>query len=185
MPRKNKANKEEQLKKIEEAVEVAKERGLTTIPLKDIVANDDISALIGNILDLSGMTTAQKAFFKAIFLEKKDQRQALKKAIGTDPGYQTEVFREGLMRHKAVKEFMEMMKLFYIRVAPIAQLKEVELLLTSKDDDTVLKAAKDIQDRANLGAEGQKASLPVQVIINMPGQPQAQPIEGETVQEAK
>ena len=145
------------------------------VSIKKIVANDDIRAILLDVLELSYMSPAQKAYLKATFIEGIPEKTALKRVLGRDPGAKVEELKLGLLQSNAVKEYTEIIKSLYIRIAPVAQLKEVEIMLdpfTKKE--TALKAAKDLQDRAGIGADSKQPQLPVSVIINMPG---ANPIQ--------
>lgn len=91
--------------------------------------------------------------------------------IGRDVGYAADHITTGLLNNPAVKEFEEVIKIFYMRAVPIAQLKEVEMILNPMVKDKVkLDAIKDIQDRAGMGAQIKPATLPVNVIVNIPTQ---------------
>jgi len=116
------------------------------------------------------MSDSQKSYIKAIYIEQKSEQQAIRKVLGFDPGYAKGAFKIGLLKNPAVKEFLDVIKLFYIQIAPVAQLKEVDLMLTARDPEVQLRAAKDIQDRAHLGPESDKAALPVTVVLNLPQQ---------------
>ena len=141
-----------------------------TKSLKAIIATDDVKEILLDILQNSFMSPVQKAYLKGIFIDKLPEKKVIKAVFGRDLGYQADAIRLGITNSKAVKEYMELIKLMYINVVPVAQMKEVEIMLNPfVKPETQLKAAKDIQDRAGLGQDDTKTALPVTVIINMPG----------------
>lgn len=156
----------------EKALALINEKKLANrdVSIKKIVANDDIKAMLLDILELSYISPSQKAFLKATFIEGVPENKAIKRIFGRDLGYQAEAIKLGIMQSAAVKEYMDIIKSLYIRIAPVAQLKEVEIMLNPfTKSETALKAAKDIQDRAGVGTDGQKSQLPVTVVIQLPG----------------
>jgi len=170
---------------LDHAVEIAKDKQSVNPSLKDVrelLAIKEVSTILENILDTSSLSEPIKNYLKEVFIERKTPKKAINKVFGRDLGYQEEALKEGIMHSPAVKDFLEVVKLFYVRVAPIAAVREVEILLTGKDKEA-LTAAKGIKQSAGLIEEPQKGSqLPVNITINMPGSPKPEPvIEGETV----
>ncbi len=140
--------------------------------VRDIIASDDVKEILLDILDQSFMSPTQKAYIKGVLIERLPERKVIKQIFGYDPGYHVEEHKLAMQRSKAVKEYMDIIKMIYINVVPVAQMTELEVMLSPYTKaETKLKAAKDIQDRAGLTKDGEdtKTKLPVTLIINMPG----------------
>lgn len=139
--------------------------------VRGLLASPGIRDCMEDILNTSSMSEPMKVYIRELFFEKKSQKKAIAKAFGTDLGYQEEIITAGVMNHVEVKRFLEMIKLFYVQVSPIASLKEVEILLKpTTTDDNRLKAIESIHKKAGLlgDSSSSKKELPVQLVINMP-----------------
>ena len=146
--------------------------------IRTLIANPEIKGLLEEIIDMSAMSEPQKNFVRAVFVEGLSQKKAVKAAFGNDLGYGAEITDRAMLQTSQIKEFADIIKGIYIKVAPVAVMKEVEVMLTG-DHDQALAAARDLQDRAGAGANAaNQNNLPVQVIINMPG---SQSIQGEVI----
>lgn len=158
------------------ALKEAIQRGLDTkqtssiADVRNLLASPGIRECMEDILNTSTMTEPIKEYLRLVFLEKKSQKKAIRKAFGADLGYQENLVTTGVMNHPEVKAFLEMVKSFYVQVSPIAALKEIEILMKpTTSDETRLKAIENIHKKAGLlDSEGAKKELPVTLVINMP-----------------
>lgn len=157
-----------------DAISTAKnlQRGDPTMTdVRKLLRTKQMSAILESMIELSPLPEPQRIFLKEVFIKKTPRQKAIKKAIGTQHGYDEEKLVESLVKHPVVKEFVDLVKLMYIQVAPIAALKEVEMILNPTTKQEVrLDAIKDVQNRAGIRSDSDTKSeeLPVQVIINMP-----------------
>lgn len=160
--------------KLQEAIELGLQKtGKVKEKLGDIrglLASPEISNAMTDILEMSNLSTVQKKFLKMVFIEKVPKKKAIARSFGRDLGYQEEAITQGIMNHTAVKEFLDMVKMFYVKVSPIAALKEVEILMSDDTPaDVKLKAAASISSKAGIGERADAArDLPVNIQINMP-----------------
>jgi len=158
--------------KIDNAVVIAEKKKKTKPTLnsvRELLSIKEVSTIFEDILATSSISEPFKKYLKGVFIDKKSRRIAIQSAFGRDIAYKEEKISEGIMNNPAVKDFLELIKLFYIRVAPVAALKEVELMM-SNNPKVALEAAKDIRAAAGIGDSPDKGSdLPVRVIINMGG----------------
>lgn len=169
--------------KLDKAVEIVNEKKAhdpTLTDVRNFLGLKEVGSILESILETSSLQKPMKDYLKAVFIQRLPKKRALTKVFGRDLGYQEEALTDGIMHNAAVKEFLEIIKLFYVRVAPIAAVKEVEILLTGKHKDA-LAAAKAIKQGAGIIEESSKPpALPVSVIIQMPGSnPTQNVIEGE------
>jgi len=143
---------------------------MTIRTLKELIATKEMKEALEEILNLSRLAPAQKAFLKAVIIDRLSQRKALQKAFGRDLGYEQELISRALFSDPAVKEVIAAIRQIYLQVVPIAILKEIDIMLDPKNDPEIqLRAAQDIQNRAGLTEQGGgRGSLPVTVIINAP-----------------
>ena len=160
--------------KVAKAILIANRNPRKVKNIRELVSNPQIREILSNILELSPLTTPQKSYLKSVFIDGLTTKKAIRKAFGRDLGYGEELVVEGLAKNEAVEEFIAIIKNLYIQVAPVAVLKEVEIMLSPFTPERErLKASMDIQDRAGLGNDNLGSSaknLPVQVIINTPVQ---------------
>lgn len=160
--------------RLEKAVHIAKalkEKNPVAIRgFRELMQDDEITAAMEDILEVSTMSAPMKTYIRSVFIDKLSKPKAIKKAFGRDLGYQEEALVGSIMENPAVKEFVELVKEFYVRAAPIAALKEVDIMLSTKNEEVALKAARQIKEGAGIGVEqkGQN-QLPVKIVINMPG----------------
>ena len=163
---------QERLNKAVSIANTMKEQTPSTTTIKELLRNEDIRSVMEDILETSRMTEPMKAYIRGVFIERKTKKQAIQKAFGRDLGYQEEAITGSIMESAPVKEFVDMIKMFYVRVAPIAALKEVEVMLDPHTDaENKLKAARQIKEGAGIGTDGGKGQqLPVRIVINMPQQ---------------
>jgi hypothetical protein len=134
------------------------------------------------IIDTSNMNEAYKKFIKMVFIDGIDKESALTKvsnALGErlDPVAKNETINS-ILQHPEVKDFLEMLKLWYVQVAPVAALTEIDIMLNlATPADVRLKASQSVLKRAGLGdEEDKKGQLPVQVNILMPAPKEVQPL---------
>jgi hypothetical protein len=160
------------------AVEGAKSQTQETKPsikeMRNLLASPEISSAMMDILQASSLSKPQRIFLEEVFIKRKTRKIAISKAFGRDLGYQEDAVAVGILNHPEVKDFLDMIKLFYIQVAPIAALKEVEIMIDERTSTSdALKAAKQISDKAGLATEeGEGKHLPVNIQINIPAQNQ-------------
>lgn len=160
------------LQKAEETAKSLQRENPSLTSIRNLMKSEELRDIMDDILDLSNISKPQKKYLKAVFLEKKSKKKAIKEAFGRDLGYQEEAIAQGIMDHPAVQEFVELVKLFYVKVAPVAALKEVEMMLDPKTDDKVRAGViKSIKATAGVGGDSvDKGDLPVRIVINMPQQ---------------
>ena len=139
--------------------------------IRSLLSSKAIQDAMEDILETSNMTENQKIYLREVFFKRSPKKKAIKKAFGRDLGYQEEAIVTGMMNHPEVREFVNMVKLFYVQVSPIAAVSEVEVLLNPKtSQETKLAAANSIQKKAGIFEEAEGAKdLPVNLVINMPG----------------
>ena len=167
--------KPEVQKELAAAVELGK-REASRVPshilhLRELLSQDAIAAVFDSILETSPINQIQKDYIKAVFIKQKDPKKAMKKLVGRDAGAGEQALYKAMMNHPAIKEFEEVVRIFYMRAVPVAQMKELEMIFNPLVKDKVkLDAIKDIQDRAGMGAQVKQPGLPVNVIVNIPTQ---------------
>lgn len=171
--------------KLDEAVHIArviKEKNpLAVKGLREMMANDEISSAMEDILEVSPMSQQMKIYIRSVFIDKLSKKKSIQKAFGKDLGYQEEAIAGSIMENPAVKEFVDLIKEFYINVAPIAALKEMDIMLTTKNEEVALKAARQIKEGAGIGVEQKEGNhLPVRIVINMPQQHNTQIVMPKT-----
>lgn len=157
--------------KLARAVSVGKLKSRTEniSSIRTMLKTKEICEAMEDIINMSSVSTGVKTFLKAVFLEQLSKKKAIQKAFGKDLGYQEEILSRGLMENPSVKEFVAILKQFYVQIAPIAMLKEVDIMLDPMTDKKVaLQASMDIQDRAMPTAQKGNLAQPVTVIINAP-----------------
>lgn len=166
-----KTNPESQIA-LKKAIQVGLDKKQTSLTsIRSLLSSPAIQAAMDDILETSSMTENQKIYLREVFFKRSPKKKAIKKAFGRDLGYQEEAIVTGMMNHPEVKEFVNMVKLFYVQVSPIAAVSEVEVLLNPKtSQETKLAAANSIQKKAGIFEEAEGAKdLPVNLVINMPG----------------
>lgn len=148
--------------------------------LRAVMKSKDMQQAFNEMIEFSAMSEPLKKYVRGVLIEKKTKRKALQKAFGRDLGYQEEALSAAIMNNPSVKDFVDLVKEFHKRMAPVAAMKEVEIMFDPKvDAKTRLDAAKDIQNRAGVVDQSNARStvLPVTVQINMPQQINVNPSE--------
>ena len=146
--------------------------------IKKLLGSKETKDAMLQIIDLSSMNEAYKKFLRLVFIEGVGKESALNKispALGKefDPVAKNATINN-ILQHPEVKDFLEMLKLWYVQVAPVAALTEVDIMLSlTTPADVKLKAAQSVLKRGGMGDdEGKKDTLPVMVNIIMPPQVQ-------------
>lgn len=126
-----------------------------------------------DILESSSMSESQKEFIRLVFVERMSKAKAVEEVFGKAAVPTKELISMGILNQPAVKEFLELIKLFYIEASPLAALTELKVMLDEKTEaKDKLAAAKQIKSTAGLAEDSEQVrkALPVQININMPGQ---------------
>jgi len=178
---------------LRDAMIEAQKIGVTQLK-KGLLNKPTIANAMTDILEASSMQESAKEFIRLVFVERISKAKAVEEVFGKNAVPNKDLISMGVLNQPAVKEFLELIKLFYIEVSPLAALTEVGVLM---DENTgakeKLQAAKQIKATAGLTEEeeGGKKQLPVQITINMPGSVPQLPvvevnpiIEGQVVDES-
>jgi hypothetical protein len=162
-------------KAFERAVEEGKKANDNKPTIKDtksLLATPAISEAMMDILETSRLTEPQKTFLREVFINRSTRKDAVQTAFNRNLKGQEDAVATGILNHPDVQEFLDMVRMFYVQVAPVAALKEVEVMLdprsTNKDK---LTAAKQISAKGGVTEiQEEKGNLPVNITVNMPSQ---------------
>lgn len=150
--------------------------------IQKAVDDPEIKQILIDILEKATMPESQKDYIKNYFFHNWTLKQAFQITKGREAKDDKEALREGksILESPAVKEFLEVIRAFYVSVLPVAATKKMQMLLDPNTKDGVrIEIIKNIEETAGVTSQQKQAQLPYNVTINVPVQQNTQVNQGE------
>lgn len=180
------AQQPEVQEKVQEAIELAKKRkddkAFRSLEsgegMRAALRDPDVRKVLEDILESSTIIPEpQKEYIRNYFYHGWNLKQAFEITRGRAPTSDAEARREGksIMESPPVKEFLEVIRMFYVGVLPITATKKMEMLFDPTTKGGVkLEIIKDIEEKAGVTGQQKAVALPYNVTINVPVQQNTQ-----------